>query len=280
VPTGWLVWCTDPAAEAGFPPLQQQELADLVQRDPHLCDCPRARWRRCDLRDRLSWLAERSLSTVSRVLRRCGLRLKRGRIRVHSPDPDYLPKRDLIAWALDLTRCAPHRVGLYYVDEASLHRQPTLASRWGAVGTEPTADHAARYDTRDRFGGALDAISGRVVWTAAFTFRVCRICAFLRAIRAADPDRLLWLVWDNWPVHHHPQVRAEAERLGIYCLYLPTYAPWLNPIEKLWRLCRQTVVHHHRSAHEWSTLKAQVAALLDSFDGPSEALLRYTGLSD
>jgi transposase len=250
-----------------------------VQRDPHVYGYEQARWRCCDLRDRLPWLADRSLSTISRILHRCGLRLKRGRVRVHSPDPAYLEKRDLIQWALTIARNAPEMVALYYVDEASLHRQPTLAHRWGEVGMEPIADLAASYDNRYRFCGALDATSGRVVWTAASTLRVSRICAFLRTLRAADLDRLIWLVWDNWPVHHHPKVVAEAERLGIYCLYLPTYAPWLNPIEKLWRLCRQTVVHHHRLANDWTALKAEMGALLDTFSGRSEHLLRYTGLS-
>jgi transposase len=251
-----------------------------VQRDPHLCGCERARWRRCDLRERLPWLAGRSLSTISRVLRRCGLRLKRGRIRVHSPDPAYVAKRDEIVWALGVARHYPRQIGLYYADEASLHRQPSLADRWGVVGDEPTAEHAARFDSRQRLCAALDATSGRVTWIGGSHMTVPRICAFLRAIRAADPDRVLLLVWDNWPVHHHPRVRAEAARLRIEFLWLPTYAPWLNPIEKLWRLCRQTVVHHHRLAHQWPLLKAHVTTFLDTFAAPSPALLRYTGLSD
>jgi putative transposase len=36
-------------------------------------------------------------------------------------------------------------------------------------------------------------------------------------------------------------VRAAAGRLVL--LYLPTYSPWLNPIEMLWRHFRREVTH-------------------------------------
>ena len=48
------------------------------------------------------------------------------------------------------------------------------------------------------------------------------------------------LVMDNWhaehpagTVHHGDEVRELAERFGCELLYLPTYAPDLNPIEHL-----------------------------------------------
>ena len=244
-----------------------------------MCGCPRSRWRRCDLQARLPWLAGRHVSTVSRVLHRCGIRWKRGRVRVHSPDPAYLAKRDAIVWSLSVARRYPTKIGLYYADEASLHRQPSLADRFAPVGDEPTADHAPRYDSRHRLCAALDATSGRVIWTAGSHMTVPKVCTFLRALRAADPTRCILLVWDNWPVHHHPRVLAEAKRCRIDFLWLPTYAPWLNPIEKLWRSCRQTVVHHHRLAHDWQELKARVTTFLDQFATSSDDLLRYTGLS-
>jgi hypothetical protein len=69
--------------------------------------------------------------------------------------------------------------------------------------------------------------------------------------------------------------------LPIQCVFLPTYASWLNPIEKLWRWLKQTVLHLHRHATDLGHLRAQVAAFLDRFtDGSMDAasLLRYVGL--
>lgn len=71
---------------------------------------------------------------------------------------------------------------------------------------------------------------------------------------------------------------TQAATLDIELLWLPTYAPWTNPIEKLWRWVRQEVVHQHRWADDWATLLAHVAAFLDRFDHDSPELLRSVGL--
>ncbi|MDE0085703.1 MAG: transposase [Candidatus Poribacteria bacterium] len=61
-------------------------------------------------------------------------------------------------------------------------------------------------------------------------------------------------------------------------LRLPTYAPWTNPIEKLWRWVRQSVGHLHRFADDRQALQQRVMAFMQQFQGGSEKLLRYVGL--
>ena len=61
-------------------------------------------------------------------------------------------------------------------------------------------------------------------------------------------------------------------------VWLPTYAPWLNPIEKLWRWLRQDVLHLHRLADDWKALRQRVRAFLDQFAQGSQRLLEYVGL--
>ena len=53
--------------------------------------------------------------------------------------------------------------------------------------------------------------------------------------------------------------------LPIEILQLPTYAPWTNPIEKLWRWVRQSVLHLHRLSDDWETLKNKVIAFMTQF---------------
>lgn len=45
-------------------------------------------------------------------------------------------------------------------------------------------------------------------------------------------------------------------------LYLPTYAPWLNPIEMLWRHFRRGVTH----CELFASVKALIQASEDFFD--------------
>ena len=237
----------------------------------------RTRWRLDDLRRLLSGLADYSLAGVSKLVRRLGIRRTRGRLSLHSPDLAYPTKLAWVAQARALAEQQPDRVRLLYGDEFSLYRQPTLAATYAPRGSEPTAPLSHQANTRQRISGALDIVSGRVVWTARSKMGVVGLCQFLQTLRTAYPTDIVLLVWDNWPVHFHPTVLAQAAALEIELLWLPTYAPWTNFIEKLWRWLKQTLLHHHHLADQWDQLKVEVATFLDQFAVGSQALLRYVG---
>ena len=69
---------------------------------------------------------------------------------------------------------------------------------------------------------------------------------------------------------------AAAQRVEL--LWLPTYAPWTNPIEKLWLKLKQEVVVMHRYSARWPELKQRIADFLGGYDRPSPDLLRFVGL--
>ena len=85
-------------------------------------------------------------------------------------------------------------------------------------------------------------------------------------------------MWDNWPVHAHAKVLAAAAEQRVTLLWLPTYAPWLNPIEKLWRQLKQQVLRLHPCSDQWPALKQAVATFLDHAAQLSAERLRYVGL--
>jgi DDE superfamily endonuclease len=86
-------------------------------------------------------------------------------------------------------------------------------------------------------------------------------------------------VQDNWSIHHHDDVLATLRQVPrLEPVWLPTYAPWLNPIEQLWHWLRRDVLNGHRLADDWPQLRQQVNAFLDQFAHGSSALLRSVGL--
>ncbi|OPZ82682.1 MAG: hypothetical protein BWY76_02639 [bacterium ADurb.Bin429] len=95
---------------------------------------------------------------------------------------------------------------------------------------------------------------------------------------AYGSDRVLTLVWDNWPIHFDPRVVAEAAAQRMPLLRLPTYAPWLNPTEKLWDWLKATVLRLHPWSDAWEVLHRTVEAFLTDFADESDALLQYVGL--
>lgn len=226
-----------------------------------------------------------SLAGVWYRLRKWRLSWKRGRLSVTSPDLDYQTKMAAIQAALEEARTHPEEVSVLYADETSCFRQPRVGYGWheqGADGThQPTAASAHQANSVRRIVGSLDALTGRVLYRANSRIGVYQLGAFIKQVRKAyGPERRLVLVWDNWPIHAYDKVVEMAEEQGIELLFLPTYAPWTNPIEKLWRKLKQEILAMHRLSEQWDLLKQQVHAFLASFNREAPDLLRYVGLAD
>ena len=81
-------------------------------------------------------------------------------------------------------------------------------------------------------------------------------------------------------MHFHAFVREElAKRKSrIELLPLPTYAPWTNPTEKLWRLLGKDVLDQHAFVEDWLGLKQAVTDWLAQYAHGSESLLHSVGL--
>lgn len=270
--------CTAPAATMGCPPDAAAELLEVLHHAPEQDGLVRSRWRLQDVQAALPGLHGYSLGGISKLLVRLGIRRHRGRLAVHSPDPAYAHKLAHLATVAEQAARHPERTVLLYADEFSLYRHPTLAACYSPVGQEPTARLSLRANRYHRYSGALNHQTGQVSWCDARAMRVPVLCAFLEQLRLDYPRQTVFLAWDNWPVHKHERVLATADLLEITLLWLPTYAPWTNPIEKLWRWAKQTLVHHHRLADQPAMLQQQMAAFLDQFHTGSEDLLHYVGL--
>lgn len=279
----------------------------LVCRAPQQLQQPGSRWQLATVRAACEWLQTRSLACVWRTLKRCGIRLKRGRDYVHSPDAHYLAKLADIVAALEKARHAKGGVILVFLDEFSFYRQPTLARDWGVRGAanQPLAQRSLQANTCGRVIAGLNAISGQTTALLASKIGIHQMVTFWQALRAAYPQaETIYVVVDNWPLHYHPdvlaalepqrtvwelktpaswprQARASAKRLGlpIQLLPLPTYASWCNPIEKLWRKLQQEVLHLHGYADDWTKLKEKVQEFLDDLREGSTEILRYVGLT-
>ena len=71
-----------------------------------------------------------------------------------------------------------------------------------------------------------------------------RVAQLLRTIRAANPGIPLLLVLDNAPYNRAPAVTQVADELVIELLYLPTYSPNLNLIERFWKFLKRKVARN------------------------------------
>jgi hypothetical protein len=61
------------------------------------------------------------------------------------------------------------------------------------------------------------------------------MCELLRKIAALGLTGPITLVLDNARYQHNAAVKTLAKELGITLLFLPSYSPNLNLIERLWK---------------------------------------------
>jgi len=257
---------------------------EVIGQSPHAFGLGRSRWWLAGISQSLPWLARYSLSGVWRLLRRLGLRYKRGRDYVHSPDPAYETKLARLHLLQRLVRQQDPDTSsplvLVYADEFTCYRQPTLAAGYAPVGSDrPYARRSHRRNSKRRIAATLDMRTGRLFAWQRDRFDRSTFCRFCQALDAAYPHaRRIWLVLDNWPVHFHPDVIAALARTKIRLVPLPTYAPWTNPVEKFWRKLKQEVLHLHPFSDDWPALQQVVQTFLDRFADGSESLLLELGL--
>ena len=234
------------------------------------------------IRATFPWLKGYTLSGVWRLLRRHKLNIRAARVRQHSPDPDYLAKRERLLACLREAAEHPDEVVVVFLDEMGYYRWPAEGRAWGPAAPEPApqADRDGPNNKQWRLVGALNALSGRVDYLDAYIVGREKLIVFYCQLVVAYGDaRRIYVVQDNWSIHAHEDVQAGLTELPqIEVVWLPTYAPWLNPIEKLWRWLREQVLTLHRLAGDWQALRERVNAFLDQFAGRSQELLHYVGL--
>ena len=228
------------------------------------------------------WLSSFTLSGVWRHLQSCRVRLRRGRLPLYSPDPEYTVKEAKLLRCLQEAAQAPDVVVVLFLDEMGYFRWPDAAPDWAeaAPASAPEAMRAGPNNRQQRLIGALNAQTGQVDYLENYIVGRAQVSAFYGRLnqRYAQAQRI-YIIQDNWSIHQHPDVvTALATFPRLEPVWLPTYAPWLNPIEKLWRWLRQDVLKLHRLAGEWPALHQRVRAFLDQFATGSHALLRYVGL--
>jgi transposase len=258
----------------------RQEVKTLLAQTPRQHDvADRSRWRLQDIGAAISWLQDKTISGIQQVLKRLGIVRKRGIPFIRSPDPDFRLKRRRIAAAF-IEALLNEDVIILFQDELSYYQQPDGALDYGEEGdSQPLVDRAPGANQLTRIGAVLNGLTGRVIYKQGKKFGKAAMCQLYREIRRAYPEQKIYVVQDNFPaVHKHEDTLQTAAELEIIPLFLPTYASWLNPIEKLWRWLKDTLLHAHEWAHDIQQLRQEVCDRLDQFDQGSDALLRYVGL--
>jgi transposase len=192
-------------------------------------------------------------STVGRIWRAFGLKPHLVESFKLSPDPQFIEKvRDIVGLYLS----PPENAVVLCVDEKSqmqaLERtQPLLPLRPGHP--EKRSHDYERHGTASLFA-ALDAHRGEVIHRTYRKHRHQEFIHFLDLVDEHVPDGAdVHLIIDNYATHKTPRVRRWFMRHPRFHVHFtPTYASWLNMVERLFAEVTDKAVRRgsFRSVHE------------------------------
>jgi hypothetical protein len=130
-----------------------------------------------------------------------------------------------------------------FVDAAHFIYGPFLGFLWCLVRLfVPGPSGRKRYNVL----AALNAASHAVIRVANHSYiNAESVCDLLRAIAAAGLPRPITLVLDNARYQRCELVKSMARSLHLELLFLPSYSPNLNLIERLWRFVKKECLASH-----------------------------------
>jgi|SRR5262245_4547030 len=91
---------------------------------------------------------------------------------------------------------------------------------------------------------ALNAITHEVFTVQNLTYITAEtVCELLRLLAGIQPGIPMTVILDNARYQRCALVQAVAQELGMELMYLPTYSPNLNLIERLWKFVKKQCLY-------------------------------------
>lgn len=227
-------------------------LQKLVEQEPRQAGYPFSSWTCADL---VRALVKKGFETVSsetiRVhLHALGYRVLRPVLSIASPDPDYSGKAQQLEKYKKQAKNG--RILLYFQDEIDLNLLPGILRCWTRRGSQRKVMTPGLNQKRYGFG-AVNYVSGQTLHRIEEHKDSSGFCAFVQQFMQSvtqSPDyhgQKIVLVIDNYRIHHSKKtvqfLKQYAHQLLLFAL--PTYSPWLNLIERLWKHLRRKVTHNY-----------------------------------
>lgn len=193
-----------------------------------------------------------------------------------SPDPDYVIKRQRVEQlkskatngglsshdATGADKCQPAKPAqLVFFDSTDLHWCPDLGQTYSAVGQQVKVETPGDQNPWCALFGSLHFPSGEGLYTIHQRKRNLEVKAHLQQLLALNPDTFYFVILDNASAHTTPELAPfwEDHRDRIEPVFLPTYSPHLNLIERLWNYMRGQMTRNQF----YESLKVQCQEIAD-----------------
>jgi transposase len=234
------------------PALTRAVLA-IVSSVPRLCGWCRTRWSCATIA--LELQARRGVvvsgETVRRWLHELGWVWKRAKLRAKDDDPQRVAKLARIRYAFEQLRAG---VALFFADELDISLLSKVGYQWMPKGEQVEVMTPGTNEKR-HLAGALNITTGTIAHCVWYRKPTGLFLDLLQTLDRTYPARTylhLQVVVDNAKIH---QAAAVAKWVAAHprfeLLYLPTYCPQANPIERAFGDVHDKCTRNHTRKRIW-----------------------------
>lgn len=143
------------------------------------------------------------------------------------------------------------RASLVFLDESGLLMAPLVRRTWAPVGETPILYQRGRSHERVSMIAAL-TVSPRRRRRVGLYFSLLpnenvvteNLLPFVRSLRR-HLDSPIVLIWDRLNVHRSAARELRRRSPSIHPVFLPPYAPELNPVEPFWSYLKMNPLSNH-----------------------------------
>lgn len=227
----------------------------LVQRSPLDFSWLRSRWSTELLALIVNRLFNVTLhpATLHRYLKQAGIVRRRAATTLKIKEPLYDEKHLAIDQALAQKQTENP---VFYQDEVDIDLNPKIGADWMLKGQQKRIATSGQ-NQKHYLAGALHSGTRRVHSVSGSSKSSDLFINPLETLRRTYlRTKSITLVADNYIIHKSRKVERWIEKnkkCGL--LFLPTYSPWLNPIERLRLSLHETITRNHQYRYMWQLLE-------------------------
>jgi transposase len=222
-------------------PLEEQEVRRwVIGGDPRQYGFDFGLWTRQIVSDLIHdrFGIELSVTSVGELLHRLGLTPQKPLRRAYERDEEAVKHWVKEVYPRVRRYAKKTKAEIFWLDEARIRSDDPLQRTWGEKGKTPVVKTSGQRQSIN----AISALSNKGgfwyhIYTGKFTADKCIEC-FKRLLRARKKRMIL--IVDGHPVHKSKKVLNYIDSLDgkLEIIFLPPYAPDLNPDELVWNHIR------------------------------------------
>lgn len=229
-------------------PSLRRSLLALLKATPHAFGWCRTRWTCATLSAQLK--VNRGITASADTLRcwlhEIGWVWKRAKLVAKDDDPARIKKLARIRWLFE--HLGPKQL-LLFADELDIHLLAKVGYQWMVKGSQVEVMTPGTNE-KNYLAGALDIVTGKIVHCVWFSKTSGLFIDLLKVIDTTYPTcdyRQIFVVVDNYKIHKAKAVEQWLKKQArIELIYLPTYCPKANPIERAFGDVHDKCTRNHK----------------------------------